>query len=178
MVLLCLTPPCIIPQSLLSLRPGRSRWPLLCDWINPRVWDNGCVTATGRMWQENNQPTTVPFQSPRQWSLLQRRRNECKKKITLLGSFTGTHEWELKITSLRGVADRHTSVITLDVSFLFVPEEGFFLLFFIPFNPESTLTWKSSSYLTRWGFGWWLFVFGLRIFRNPASYPLKMFRQI
>jgi len=71
-VLSCLTPPHIIPR-VSSLKPGRSQWPLLCDWINPQAWDNGHVMATGRMWQENNQPTAVPFQSSRQWSLLHRR---------------------------------------------------------------------------------------------------------
>lgn len=104
----------IIPR-VSSLRPGRSWWPLLCDWINPRAWDNGHVTATGRMWQENNQPATVPFQSRRRWSFRHRKRDrEREERNMFLRSFCSTHEMRIKIKALTG----DTSAICSDLGFL------------------------------------------------------------
>lgn len=96
----CPTPPHIIPR-VSSLGPGRSHWPLLCDWINPKAWDNGHVTATGGMWQEDNQPTAVPFQSAWQWSLRHRQN-------TLLPSLCSMLEMRISISIGADVAGKLT----------------------------------------------------------------------
>lgn len=130
----------IIPR-VSSLRPGRSWWPLLCDWINPRAWDNGHVTATGRMWQENNQPATVPFQSRRRWSFRHRKRDrEREERNMFLRSFCSTHEMRIKIKALTG----DTSAICSDLGFLeiFFARWGKVLACFF-----SYLHWKISKML-------------------------------
>lgn len=55
-------------------------------------------------------------------SAQEKEKKEGGKKNMLLGSFASMHEWELKIASLRGAADRHTSAISLDASLQFVAE--------------------------------------------------------